>query len=1000
MISIPVEFLKDPVIARSILENIDFYDIQIPLIKRNISISNESKIAKLTRTNRASLDEDLSDENIEKSIKRYIKSDEFFNYRIDDVRKYYLYRLSGNSLNNRFNNFKKTLIAGVGVDGSGEHPKNFTQENKDLELIKETAEKVNKWNVGNEELLEQSIANVIFWQSSNFSQLPLGTPTQVVSAIIQLTNCDIPKSSGTFYEYLPMINGDKLIVDRRECSGLQYLLDGNKYDLDDKSFNGKAAFLKHSFRRFFYSPEPTKRGIKIKAGAAKIDVGRYAYELCSPKNMFGDDFMKDLMGLLNGTLVLPSPNEYKKVKYAAIMMIYALCFSYGAYIYNLYDVLINNIKNEDLKNSYNLGRLEAVKSFMNLVNFAINKNFKLGVDDIQDMIIATAEEKDGVDVEVKDKKGAKVSAGPGYGEDKYELKAGGFLKAIKRMGLDELKGNIYIGFKDSSNYENILEDEGRVNDDMFKKENFPIVFTDQSDPAAFDNIIDYRETAKRFIPFLLMDSMDKIPTLKDKTPIAVGAPYQNEDILDETSEALEGWYEEVIISKNDYLIYMHQKIAIFTSSVLSKMIKETRDLIYNQLRIIGDTIASSTEKDLECVNLINKIANRYREFRKQEVKLVSDKSILVDNKYRILGNKPEDYPKQYARAIKRLHFGVEAVFLVEVAKLSYQIFTEKNPTLVLCSDFEGNLDKRISDIDLQLGLEMKKILTRKYIQYEKKYGANALKNKKVFTELLTLKTIPPAPSEYSKQILELIAAIRSGANGVAASYSATGSLAGQRVLKIEQRMKVETPVFWKNLFFAFNSRFLFIPFVKLNAKGGYEDENFYLMDVFRSMVENKLYKIDFDANFREIMKKLYQKGYIMFSNTTAEIDSPSNWKAINSAVFLKFFKKGSRNTFDNPRQIRDAFFNMLANNKFLSSSLTVDIPVKSKISQLVQTFCKKVVLKEKFSLCDILISREQFAKTVQPNLVKLEILQGMDFASGTSYAQFTPLVDRSDLVKR
>jgi len=126
MISIPVEFLKDPVIARSILENIEFYDIQIPLIKRNISISNESKIAKLTRTNRASLDEDLSDENIEKSIKRYIKSDEFFNYRIDDVRKYYLYRLSGNSLNNRFNNFKKTLIAGVGVDGSGEHPKNFT----------------------------------------------------------------------------------------------------------------------------------------------------------------------------------------------------------------------------------------------------------------------------------------------------------------------------------------------------------------------------------------------------------------------------------------------------------------------------------------------------------------------------------------------------------------------------------------------------------------------------------------------------------------------------------------------------------------------------------------------------------------------------------------------------------------------------------------------------------------------------------------------------------
>jgi len=660
--------------------------------------------------------------------------------------------------------------------------------------------------------------------------------------------------------------------------------------------------------------------------------------------------------------------------------------------------LVAEIGNEDLKLKYNTAKYDSTRNLLNLVNFAIKKNFKLKVN-FEDMIVAVSTDSENKKVEKEETSKQKTGKGKDQNIHNLVYNKNSLNIALKSIRLDEMKRDVIIGFQDASMYDDIIPKEGQIDDEMFTKEKYPIVFTESTSSSSYDNIIDYVETTKRLVKFILMDGSDKVPQMKDGTPIAVGAPFQNLEILEETSEALDGWYKVVIEYKALYLDFMQKKISIFSAAVPSKHIADIKNEVFNQLNIIGTTNSTVTQKDLNCQKLINKIINKYADYRKQEIRLIDDKSIMVDNKIAVLGNKPDDYPKQTARAMKRLHFGIEAVLTVETAKYSYQLFKELNPGLTLCSDFEGELEKRMLDKDKDMNSKVSKILTRKLSEIERKYGSNAIRGSKALTGILTLLTAPVVPREYLEDIFTLLSSASASSLGIATISSAPGT-SYKKMLTYEQKTRVENPVFWKQLFSAFNNRVLLIPVVKQKANRNVDVNNFYLIDVLGSMVDGKLYRISFAGNIIDILRKFYDKAYILFTNTSSELATPANWKALDHDVLVKTLKKGNSDRFDNIAKIRDLFFNFLANYEFYTNSANVPISATSKISQLLQVFCKDVLQIEKFNKCNLLISRDIFVKNIQPKVSKYDALRGIDFASGTAYAQYKLLGNTSNVLTR
>lgn len=996
MVYIPAELFKNPAYAKGLLEVIELVD-KIGIIPNSSGIKkpdNKSFIKnKMLKTNKKMYEIDLTDLNAEALIKKYVKARTLYDDDLPEARRRYIsFSMSGNALGNRFSNFTKTIVKGVGVDGGGEHPKNYKQEERDLQLIEEGARKYNKWNIDNETLLKQSIANTIFWQSANFSQFAIGTPTQMVSAIIELTNCDIPIGTGG-YKYRSNITGAILVTKRPETDGLQYLLDGNKFDIDINSsneeyFNGHKKFLDHTLSRFFYSSDSADRGYFIKVGAAETKESSTGFELSSKDYLIGEKFYKNLLSFLNDEPM--DAKDAAKTKFGMIMLIYSMSFSYIAYINNLYEILINSTKSKDLKTKYKAAKFYATKNFLNLVNYAINKNFKINLSNPEDLIIAGVKEE-------ADKKSETVKKGPGAKEIRYSIVDKNFEEALSKVRMDGIKGKIFVGFKDISLYEKIFVEEDKIDEEMFKKDKYPIVFTDRTSDTSNDNIVDYVETTKRLVKFFLMDDMDSIPSINN-VPIAVGAPFQNDEILEETAEALDGWYTEVIDAKKFYLNSMDEKIKIFMAAIQAKDISEVKDMMFKQLSLIGTTIPSTAQKDIKCLELINQIINKYKDYRKLEFRLTDEKTILVNNRLRVLGESPEDYPRQAARAIKKLHNGVKAVILVESAKISYDLFRDKNPTMVLCSDFSAELDKRVADIDREMNIKLTKMLQRKVTNIEKKYGKNALSGSKFSSTLISLGTLPSVPPSYSKEIWALISTATTGLGAI--GKSGTLGPSGSRLLTFEQRNRVETENFWRSLLSAFGNKLVFLPVI-IPSTDGFSSDQFYLVDMFNSMISERLYRLAFS---KTMIGKLYERDcYIMFSNTTADLNDRSKWKAVNHDILEKLLSKGGDGKFKNIKIARDAFFNLLANNAFLTDALSISLPTSSNVSELIKIFCTNAIApnknRTKMANCNILISREQFAKNIQPNLSKFEASVGIDFMSGMSFAQFV-LLSKSNYIVR
>jgi hypothetical protein len=234
------------------------------------------------------------------------------------------------------------------------------------------------------------------------------------------------------------------------------------------------------------------------------------------------------------------------------------------------------------------------------------------------------------------------------------------------------------------------------------------------------------------------------------------------------------------------------------------------------------------------------------------------------------------------------------------------------------------------------------------------------------------------------------------------SFGALGP-AGKVNISLENRLKVENLKFWQDLRTIFNGRTLFLPVVKLNSRNNFDDSEFYLINILSSMIFNKLSAIQISENGvvsrQALDSRVLNNGYILLAANTADLGNPNSWRCVNYQNIAKLKKPNG--VFKDIKKIRGLFFNIIANNMTLTEILNVSIPSGSNTSNGLVKYCANV-LKKDLPNCNILISRQQFAKTVQPKMRSLTGTMGIDLMSGVAYYEHGPYVQsrNSDIVVR
>ena len=127
---------------------------------------------------------------------------------------------------------------------------------------------------------------------------------------------------------------------------------------------------------------------------------------------------------------------------------------------------------------------------------------------------------------------------------------------------------------------------------------------------------------------------------------------------------------------------------------------------------------------------------------------------------------------------------------------------------------------------------------------------------------------------------------------------------------------------------------------------------------------------------------ILNNSYIMMAANEIDLANPISWRCINYNNIAKLLQ-GER-TFKNIKTTMGAFFNLIANNAVLLNLMSVVIPPNSNITVGLIKYCNSIMKKE-LSDCTILISRNQFAKTVQPQMGTLTGTSGIDLLNGLSY---------------
>jgi hypothetical protein len=964
---------------------------------------------------------------------------------LEKARKQYtLYYKNKNRDYERLGSYK--LVEGVGSNGGGLFPDNYSKETEAISIIHGDVERRGKWpitgSMNNEiepdkenHILSQSIRGIIGWPSANFGSLSLGSPCQMISAIIGLTGN--PDAT---------ITGKKMIERRKECEGLKYLLDGNKHDMEFP-YDGADKFDMTSFRNFFYATgiPGGNNFIVLKCGPGISEILSNGTQTVPSGNIITPNaaapYIADgnrPVSTLNSTIILShipnQPNEknlfylqpalpnpfaiastgmknalihmfnnptddavMRKCRFGSIMLIYSMFYMYGMYIYNLYEKMINDLKIEgDLKDKYKLANVKMRDSLLDYVNYMINKKFKItSLDSSKNLIIASTIEKTSRDKantanadRIPDNNLIPDHSTGAHPNQRYrtELDPTQTKTAMDRVKLNELQGTIYIGFKDSTLYTN--PDNFISDSNLFSKDNYPIVF---SDYATCDDI-DFRETFKRLYEFLSIGE-DEEPKIDDKI-ISLGAPLQNDEMLENLTKVLDAYYSTVSNSRETFLNYMDLKLNIFKSSISAKVVSKLRDELLKKFGMIN-MISQKELRDIKLVELANEVMAKYRGYRNDELKLTDDKAIYK-TRNTIKNTNLNNFIKEQSRFMKKLKQGTYAIIQYEVAKLTHQLFMNKNPNSALGNVFTNTIETKVKEIDDEMNKELRQLIARKTNNIIQKYGVNALKHT-ANIHLLRFSDIPKTPANYLSSIHSLYTSLGRGSSSVPSGIiggPASGSSHPfqKSPLTAEQKMRVSSTQFWKDMKVSFNGKTLYLPAIKISTSRGasiFNDSNFYMIDVLNSMIFGKLITVKlYPPNQKTIFVKLNRTGYLMLSAITSDLSNPDRWMAIDFRHFARMLKNDGSGAFRKIAQGRSDFFNLLANNGYLISMMNNSIPAVSQTSKVLTSYCSKI-LKQDLSRCSLFISQPLFAQNVQQRMDMFESTKGIDMRSGYSFYEYS-----------
>jgi len=935
-------------------------------------ISNKDR-SKLSKYNSNSIETDLNEDNLKKEIERLKLTKE----KTDDLanlKKEYL-KFSNDILEQeRFDNNFPTTIIGVGVDGSGNFPLNGAQETNDMRKIEEEAQIQTKWNPSTDdgdEYLRESVKNVCLWQASNVAQLPIGSPVEVCSAVIQLLSpVSNPGADPDNLEYSPSFSGKIFLERRREISGLQYLIGGNLLDIQNSNItiNGKKDFEKQIFTRFglngtngTISPVQISLIKGIIPQSQTIDPEKFQCDVDNTKNIVNHEIIL----LLNPIQSNTTPEIV--TQRISVLFLFTIFFEYGCYIFNLYnEFLIKKIgkSSNEIVEYLKKANIRMFYNFILLINYSLIRKFKIknNSDEYYDP-------NDFIFID----EGTTNSEPLSY--DKNFIK--GIAKIGRRIFPNEIKKN-----KDGKNHIRIFfkqelytESEWNVDISQFTREKFPIVFNTDMDPRnPIDKIhdVDYEKSIKRLTSFLLQDNNGEIPKSVEEV-ITVGAPYQNEDVFKQTFEALDAYYDFIRLSKAIYIQFAQLKIDIFRSSYTAKEIQKYYNLFMERFKIIFTSYSSPEQQKTEILKVINVAIAEYKKFRAEELKYIDTKVVSKKNIF--------DTSKENYIAIMKVKAGLAAEMVIKIAELCFLIYQGKNPGTP--SIFISKLQSAKKKVDKEFSEKTKKVLESVKAALNRKLGKNVTKNINI-PNLVNLTNLPPTPAQFTAIFNTALSRI--GVSIPAISNQSPESIeSGKEVLPANLRAKVESIQFWQDLRKLFVGRSILIPVAKL-INNQFNSNEFYLVDIFKSILLNRLmiFKIAQNGfiNKKFIDTFILNKGYIMMGANEMILENPVSWRCLSYSNINALLS--SEGTFKNIKATRGAFFNLLANNSVLNNLMKVSIPPNSNISIGLKKYCNSI-MKNQFASCTILISRNQFAQTVQSQTGTLSGTSGIDLSSGLSY---------------
>jgi hypothetical protein len=922
---------------------------------------SEPNRSRLSKYNSNSLETDLNEDNLQSEIDRLQLTQE----KADDLanlKKEYSKFSKDILIDERFEKIKNPyIIIGVGVDGSGSYPLNSTQERNDIRKIELEAQTQTKWNPSSdpgEEYLKESVKNVCLWQATNVAQFPIGSPVEVCSAVIQLLSpikySELPSNK----KDLPnQYTGKEIIEKRKEISGLQYLIDGNLLDFDNRNItiNGKKDFEKQNFVRFGVNGKINDQSIKLmktKTEGIMFQIGDALSNLVS----------NEITSFLEKIHYNQPTNELDQR--VAVLFLFTIFFEYSCYILNMYnEYLIKKISksSSELLEFYKKASLSMFYNYILLINYALIRKFKIknNNDEYYDP-------SDFIFVDDTNSLTNPLS---------YDIKI--TFKTARRIFPNEIKKS-----KEGKNYIRIyfkeeLYSQWNVDINEFTRDKFPIAFnTDMNlTNTAHKKIedVDYERTIGRLVSFLLQDNKGEIPKAGDKV-IAVGAPFQNEDVFKQTFEALDVYYDFIRNSKKVYKNYIELKLDIFRSSYTAKEIQKWYNLFMDRFKIAFTSYSNPDQQKNEILRIVDLVISNYKKIRADEFK-------YMDIKYTVKKNTFDLSTERY-RGIMSMKYGLAAEMIIRIAELTFLIYQSKNPGTP--SIFISELNSIKKNVDKENAEKIKKTLETVKAALYRKLGKNVNQPYSLSNKIVTLDNLPRTPPFFTSIFNTALSQWGVSIKGI--SSQTPGVIeSGKDNLPANLRLKVENIRFWQDLRKLFSGRTILLPVAK-TKNNQFNDNDFYLVDVFKSILFNqlKIFKITQNGiiNKKLIDTFILNNSYIMIATNDIDLANPISWRCINYKNIAKLLQ-GDKN-FKNIKTAMGAFFNLLANNSVLLNLMDVIIPPNSNITVGLIKYCNSIIKKE-FKDCTILISRKQFAITIGPQMGTLAGTSGIDLLSGLSY---------------